>query len=159
VEGLETGLTISLRTILILTGIFVTLMSMEPLALAHWLTRMRLPVGIPVAILLSLQLVEDLPDTIRRIRAAQRSRGLRVEGSLAMRLRALRFLITPVVMRSLEGALERATALQLRGLLEPLPLDQRSPAFASLGILLAVIAVLLIAYRILEWTGYLPPIG
>lgn len=159
VEGLETGLGISLRAVLVLTGIFVTLMSMEPLELAHWLTRLRLPIGIPVAILLSLQLVEDLPETIRRIRSAQRSRGLRIEGNLPTRLRALRFLITPVVMRSLEGSLERATALQLRGLLEPLPLERRRTPFGTLGFLLGMSAVLLILYRILVWTGHLPPIA
>lgn len=158
-EGLETGLEISLRAILFLTGIFVMLMPMQPLELAHWLLRLRLPVGIPVAILLSLHLVEDLPETVRRIRSAQRSRGLRIDGSLAARLRALRFLVTPVVMRTLEGSLERATALQLRGLLEPMPLVTRPADLGGLGIGLTVAAILLVLYRILAWLGLLPSIG
>jgi energy-coupling factor transporter transmembrane protein EcfT len=157
-EGMETGLEISLRAILILTGILAALMPMRPLEMSHWLTKLGLPAGIPVAILLSLQMVEDLPETVRRIRRAQRSRGLRLEGSLPARLRAFRFLITPVVMRSLEGSIERATALQLRGLLDPLPRESAAPRSGAIGIVLLLLAIGLIIIRILEWLRPLPSI-
>lgn len=158
VEGIETGLQISLRAILILTGIFIVLMPLQPLELAHGLTRLRLPVGIPVAVLLSLQLVEDLPETIKSIRRAQHSRGLRIDGTIVGRLRALRYLVTPVVMRSLEGSLERATALQLRGLLQPIPLPQAPARHGTIGALLTLLATLLLILRISQWIGLLPSI-
>jgi energy-coupling factor transporter transmembrane protein EcfT len=158
-QGIEVGLQISLRAVLILTGIFVMLLPLQPLELAHWLTRLRLPVGIPAAILLSMQLVEDLPETIRVIRRAQRSRGLRTDGHFASRLRALRFLVTPMVMRSLEGSLERATALQLRGLLEPIPLPPSPARHGIVGAILVALAVFLLILRVLQWTGLLPSIA
>jgi energy-coupling factor transporter transmembrane protein EcfT len=158
IQGVEVGLQISLRAVLILTGILIFFMPLQPLELAHWLTRLRLPVGIPIAILLSLQLVEDLPATIETIRRSQRSRGLRIDGSFTSRLRALRFLITPIVMRTLEGSLERATALQLRGLLVPIPIPLPRAQHGIIGAILFALAVLLLILRILQWTGLSPSI-
>ncbi|MCU0452031.1 MAG: energy-coupling factor transporter transmembrane protein EcfT [Bacteroidetes bacterium] len=158
-EGLERGLAISLRAILILTGVLAIVLPMQPLQLAEWLTRFRLPVGIPVAILLSLQLVEELPETINRIRGAQRSRGLQLDGPLPIRLRAARFLITPVVMRSLEGSLERATALQLRGLLTPTGQERLPLMHPTAGTFLLGLAFILLLTRVLQWLGYLPSIA
>lgn len=159
IEGIETGLQISLRAVLILTGIFVMLMPLQPLELAHWLTRLRLPIGIPTAILLSLQMVEDLPETVQGIRRAQRSRGLRIDGSFVARLRGLRYLVTPVVMRSLEGSLERASALQLRGLLQPIPVPPTPTSHGPLGAILVVAAIFLFFLRVLQWIGLLPSIA
>jgi energy-coupling factor transporter transmembrane protein EcfT len=111
-----------------------------------------------VAILLSLQLVEDLPEAIRRIQRAQRSRGLRLDGSLAARWRGLRYLVTPVVMRTLEGSLERATALQMRGLLNPISEVPALRPFGGVGVGLVVLALLLLCLKILQWFELLPSI-
>lgn len=159
VEGIDTGLQISLRAVAILTGILVMLMPLQPLELAQWLTRLRLPVGIPVAILLALQLVEDLPETIQGIRRAQRSRGRRIDGHFLRRLRALRYLVNPVVMKALEGSLERATALQLRGLLQPVPAPPAPGSHGTVGSVLVVLAILLLILRVLQWIGLSPSIA
>ncbi len=158
-EGMEFGLIVSLRAVLVLTGVLVMTMPMPPLELAHVLSYLRLPVGIPVAILLSLQLVEDLPDIVRRIRRAQHSRGVRLDGSFFVRLKAARYLITPVVMRSLEGSLERASALQLRGLLNPIPFTRSAARYNAFSILLFGLAIILLLIRSFQWLGLLPSIG
>jgi energy-coupling factor transporter transmembrane protein EcfT len=158
VEGMELGLSLSLRAILLLTGVLVMMMPMPPLELANWLAFLRLPIGIPIAILLSIQLVEELPEAIQRILRAQRSRGVRLDGTLRGRFRALRFLVTPVVMRTLEHSLERATALQMRGLLSPVRFDARPRPYGDTGLALVWFAGILLVLRFLQWSALLPSI-
>ncbi len=153
VSGMETGLDTALRAILILSAVLVVLLPLRPLELAGVLAGLRLPLGIPVAVLLSLQLIEDMPRTIQRTRAAQRSRGLSFEGGSVARMLALRNLITPVIVRTLEGSLERATALQLRGLTDPILPESEGPAHSRWALVLHGVAVLLFLYWILAWAG------
>lgn len=153
VSGMEAGLDTALRAILLLSTVLVVLLPLKPLQLADILARLRLPVGVPVAILLSLQLIEDMPRTIRRTRSAQRSRGLTFDGSFLSRLLALRNLVTPVIVRTLEGSLERATALQLRGLTDPIIPHAEGPSHSRLVSALYVLATIVFVYWILTWAG------
>lgn len=157
-EGMEMGLVTSLRAILLLSGVLAVLLPLPPLELAGLLSRLRLPIGLPIAVLLSLLLIEELPRTIRQTRVAQLSRGLDLSGGLLKRIRALRSLLTPLVMRTLEGSLERATALQLRGLTDPIRLEHPPTPLPRLAAVLFALSVLLLIVWILQWTGLLQPI-
>lgn len=55
----------------------------------------------------------------RRLREAQRTRGLRVRGSLAVRARAVPALAFPLMLAALTEADEHALALETRGLTRP----------------------------------------
>ena len=62
----------------------------------------------------------------RQLREAQRTRGLRVRGSLRNRVRAVPALVLPLMLVSLTEADDRALALETRGLTLPgdrTPLD------------------------------------
>ncbi len=157
-DGMELGLVTSLRAILLLNGVLVVLLPLPALELAGLLSRLRLPIGLPIAVLLSLHLIEELPRSIRQARIAQLSRGVDFSGGYLKRIAALRYLLTPLVLRTLEGSLERATALQLRGLTDPIRLDHPPTLFPRIAVALFAIAALLLIVWILQWTGFLPPI-
>ena len=153
VDGMENGLQTSLRAVLVLSTALLVLLPLNPLELAAFLARLRFPLGVPIALLLSLQLVEDLPRTITSTRSAQLSRGLRFDGSPVARFRALRNIITPVIVRTLEVSIERATALHLRGLTQPiLPTPQMLPMSRWSPILYGIAFLLFVSW-ILEWAG------
>ena len=54
-----------------------------------------------------------------RLREAQRTRGLKVRGSIATRARAIPALVFPLLLASLTEADEQALALETRGLTAP----------------------------------------
>lgn len=64
----------------------------------------------------TLDAAERLGAQARRLREAQRTRGLRVRGSLRVRAKALPALVFPLLLASLTEADERALALETRGL-------------------------------------------
>ena len=64
----------------------------------------------------TLDAADRLAAQARRLREAQRTRGLRVRGSLQVRARALPALVFPLLLASLTEADERALALETRGL-------------------------------------------
>lgn len=162
VEGMDFGLRTGLRLLLIATAFFLVIAPLPPLALADRLSRMRLPEGIPMAVLLAVRLLEELPRTIRGIRDAQVSRGVPVDGNPVERLLSLRLLVSPLVLRSLSSAIDRATALRIRGLTAP-PSFEETPSAGGVEVwssrMTFSIGVFLILYGIAAWLGLLPPIG
>ncbi len=77
-------------------------------------------------IVATLDAATRLGEQARRLREAQRTRGLRVSGTLATRARALPALVLPLMLVSLTEADDRALALETRGLTLPglrTPLD------------------------------------
>jgi energy-coupling factor transport system permease protein len=86
---------------------------------ADMLMRALVERGIPSQLLYlvvtTLQLVPRFEARARRIRDAQRARGLEFEGSLLRRARALLPLTGPLLLASLMDVEERALALEARG--------------------------------------------
>lgn len=64
----------------------------------------------------TLDAADRLAAQARRLREAQRTRGLRVRGSLRVRAKALPALVFPLLLASLTEADDRALALETRGL-------------------------------------------
>jgi energy-coupling factor transport system permease protein len=76
----------------------------------------RWPFGAAFLLVATLDAAERLGAQARRLREAQRTRGVRVTGSIATRARALPALVFPLLLASLTEADDRALALETRGL-------------------------------------------
>ena len=77
----------------------------------------RWPFGPAFLLVATLDAARSLAEQARRLREAQRTRGVRVTGSLATRIRALPALVFPLLLASLTEADDRALALETRGML------------------------------------------
>lgn len=76
----------------------------------HW------PFGSAYLLVATLDAADRLAEQARRLREAQRARGVRVTGSIAARMRAVPALIFPLLLASLTEADDRTLALETRGL-------------------------------------------
>ncbi len=79
----------------------------------------RWPFGAAFLVVASLDAAERLGEQARRLREAQRTRGVAVRGSLLIRARALPALVFPLLLTSLTEADDRTLALETRGLTLP----------------------------------------
>lgn len=79
----------------------------------------RWPFGMAFLIVATLDAAARFGEQARRLREAQRTRGLRVHGSLAIRVRALPALVFPLLLASITEADDHALALETRGLTLP----------------------------------------
>jgi energy-coupling factor transport system permease protein len=73
--------------------------------------------GAAFLLVATLDAADRLGAQARQLREAQRTRGVRVSGSIATRARAIPALIFPLLLASLTEADDRALALETRGLL------------------------------------------
>jgi len=81
----------------------------------HW------PFSVAFLLVATLDAADRLGEQARRLREAQRTRGVRVTGSVTARMRAIPALIFPLLLASLTEADDRALALETRGLTFPGP--------------------------------------
>jgi energy-coupling factor transport system permease protein len=87
----------------------------------------RWPFAAAFLIVATLDAMTRFGQQASRLREAQRTRGLKVRGSLATRARAIPALIFPLLLASLTEADERALALETRGLTAPGPRTPLDP--------------------------------
>jgi energy-coupling factor transport system permease protein len=76
----------------------------------------RWPFGLAFLLVATLDAADRLSQQARRLREAQRTRGVRVTGSVVARIRAFPALVFPLLLGSLTDADDRALALETRGL-------------------------------------------
>jgi energy-coupling factor transport system permease protein len=81
----------------------------------------RWPFSAAFLLVATLDAADRLGEQAHRLREAQRTRGVRVTGSLAERVRAFPALVFPLLLVSLTEADDRALALETRGLTTPGP--------------------------------------
>ncbi len=79
----------------------------------HW------PFGAAFLVVATLDAADRLGAQARRLREAQRARGVAVRGSLMVRVRAVPALVFPLLLTSLTEADDHALALETRGLTLP----------------------------------------
>lgn len=109
----------------------------------------RWPFGAAFLVVATLDAADQLGEQARRLREAQRARGVHVTGSLTVRARALPALLFPLLLAALTEADDRALALETRGLMIHGPRTPIDPPRDSVPdrivrwlALLAVIAVI-----------------
>lgn len=79
----------------------------------------RWPFGAAFLVVATLDAAARFSEQARRLREAQRTRGLRVHGSLLVRARAIPALVFPLLLASITEADDHALALETRGLTMP----------------------------------------
>lgn len=157
-EGLMYSLGIILNVLDILLSICVMIFTTKPSALIECFVEKGLSPKIGYVIVSIFQLIPQMSNTMGTITDAQKSRGMEVEGSLLIRIKAFLPLLSPVVMSSLNDTKERAVALEVRGFnssAKKVFLNERkvstSDKVIEVVLILAIVAA--VAWRVMTWLG------
>jgi energy-coupling factor transport system permease protein len=117
VSGTAWALSQGLRLGIIATASLAFTTSFDPHRFLQAAIARRWPFSVAFLLIATLDAADQLGRQARRLREAQRTRGVRVAGSLRGRARALPALIFPLLLGALTEADDRALALETRGLL------------------------------------------
>lgn len=115
-EGLLKGINLIGTVMVFLGSFYLLLTTTETSQLVASLRRIGLPTKVAYVLLAILSVVPQMQERVKKIRAAQSSRGLPVEGGIRQRLGAFIPLLTPLIMLSLLDSQERGMTLEMRGL-------------------------------------------
>jgi energy-coupling factor transport system permease protein len=126
-EGVDFAAQVTLRVVVMSMTVILFGLTTEPRAIGADLERRGLPPRLTFAIAAALDAVPAMVERARNVAAAQRARGLDIDGSVGARLRGLLSLTGPVLLSSLAEVEERATALEARGFGRP---GRRQPLWA-----------------------------
>jgi energy-coupling factor transport system permease protein len=113
-EGLLFALTISFRVVNIIAASSVLVLTTSPSSLMEACVRRGLPAKMGYVTTSILQVIPAMMTSAARIREAQQSRGMTMNGKLIARIKAFIPLLGPVVMSSLMSLQEKAMALEVR---------------------------------------------
>jgi energy-coupling factor transport system permease protein len=114
-EGLLFAISVISRLFSMISAYFLLVMTAHPRDLVVALESRKVSPKVGYLILSTLQLIPYIQRTAETILDAQRSRGLRLGGSLWNRFKSYVPLISPVVMGSISALEIRAMALEVRG--------------------------------------------
>jgi energy-coupling factor transport system permease protein len=114
-EGLMFALSVISRLFSMISAYFLLVMVAHPRDLMVALEARNVSSKVGYLVLSTLQLIPYIQRTAETILDAQRSRGLRLKGSLIQRFRSYVPLMAPVVMGSISALEIRAMALEVRG--------------------------------------------
>lgn len=150
--GLEYGLTVSMRLILLSLSVLVFFTSTHVQDFAKYLQSVGLHHSLVSIILLTLFFLEQLPHRISQVFTAQEARGAPVRAGIVARSRAFFLILSPLVLSSIVESIERGVALELRGYhrmprRKEMPHDQATSrlwryAFLTLSSIIIVLSVI-----------------
>ncbi len=109
------AITVSARFHAMILVFMTTIASIDPAALTEGLIAKGFPFWLAYSLAATLQAIPRLRDIARDILDAQRSRGLKVTGSIVTRARALVPLAIPLVLSVIMELEQRSIALDTRG--------------------------------------------
>jgi energy-coupling factor transport system permease protein len=118
-EGVDFAARITLRLVVMAGALVLFGLTTPVRAVVADLERRGTPPRIVYAIAASLDAVPAMVERGRRIRDAQRARGLDTEGSVGARLRGVRPLAGPAVLGAIHDVEAQALALETRGFGRP----------------------------------------
>ncbi len=152
-SGVLFASTVALRLILLSASVLFFFLSTPMRAIADFIEDRGLPSALAILTLLSVHIVEMLPDRIHDILAAQEARGAPVRGSLLARFRSLIAVLGPLTVSSLAEAIERDHAYALRGLGSARILPSYSTASSASRWTwpLLSLSFITVAWRLLAW--------
>lgn len=114
-EGLTYAMVLCLRVLNILCAFAILLLTTKPSDLIESLVEKGLSPKLGYLLCAVLQIIPQLIATMERVMDSQRSRGLEIEGNMAVRIKAYLPLVLPVVLSSLINIKEQSMALEVRG--------------------------------------------
>jgi energy-coupling factor transport system permease protein len=120
-EGVLFAFAGSVRILAVAGALVLVLLTTHPGVLLAGLVQKGVPPQLAYIIATTLQIVPQLQARAQQIGDAQRARGLRTEGSLPLRARALLALAGPLVIGALLDVEERTLALEARAFNAPTP--------------------------------------
>jgi energy-coupling factor transport system permease protein len=120
-SGLQWAWSQGTRLAVIATASLAFASSFDPHRFLQAAIARRWPFSAAFLLVATLDAADRLGVQAHRLREAQRTRGVRVTGSLAARARAFPALVFPLLLVSLTEADDRALALETRGLTTPGP--------------------------------------
>ena len=118
-EAIQAGFLISTRVLAMVSAFILLLLSTHPSSLISDLVARGVPSVLAYVLTSTLQIVPQMRLKAAVIMDAQQSRGLKTEGSLRTRVRALLPLVRPLVFGSLIDVEERTIAIEARGFTSP----------------------------------------
>lgn len=114
-EGLSYALALCLRVLNILCAFAILLLTTKPSDLIESLVEKGLSPKLGYLLCAVLQIIPQLVAAMERVMDSQRSRGLEIEGNIAVRIKAYLPLVLPVILNSLINIKEQSMALEVRG--------------------------------------------
>lgn len=118
-EGLRFAVMLAGRVVNIIAASSLFVLTTSPGAVMEAGVRRGLSAKLGYVVTSVLQMIPTMLASAVRIREAQMSRGMKLSGSLAARLRAFLPLFGPIVLSSFTSIQERAMALEVRGFSVP----------------------------------------
>lgn len=118
-EAVQAGFLISTRVLAMVSAFILLLLSTHPSTLISDLVARGVPGVLAYVLTSTLQIVPQMRQKAAVIMDAQKSRGLKTEGSLRTRVLALLPLVRPLVFGSLIDVEERTIAIEARGFTSP----------------------------------------
>jgi energy-coupling factor transport system permease protein len=119
VSGMAWGIEQGSRLAAIVTASLAFARAFDPHRFLQAAIATRWPFAAAFLVVATLDALTRFGEQATRLREAQRTRGLRVRGSLRARARAVPALIFPLLLASLTEADEQVLALETRGLTAP----------------------------------------
>jgi energy-coupling factor transport system permease protein len=114
--GIERGLSISLRFLLIVLSSMLFVSVTDPTLLAHSLTRLRIPFRYSFALVIALRFLPLFDSENQVVRLAQKSRGIEPEvGGLHKILRTVQYTFFPLLVSSLSRVESLSMSMDGRG--------------------------------------------
>lgn len=114
--GIERGLSISLRFLLIVLSSMLFVSVTDPTLLAHSLTRLRMPFRYSFALVIALRFLPLFDSENQVVRLAQKSRGIEPEiGGIRKLLRTVQYTFFPLLVSSLSRVEALSISMDGRG--------------------------------------------
>lgn len=114
--GIERGLSIALRFLLVVLSSMLFVAVTDPTILAHSLTRLKIPYRYNFALVIALRFLPLFDSEHQVVRLAQKSRGIQPEmGGLRKILRTIQYTFFPLLVSSLSRVESLAISMDGRG--------------------------------------------
>ncbi|WP_026381820.1 cobalt ECF transporter T component CbiQ [Afifella pfennigii] len=136
-EGLRQAVEIALKANAVILALMALAGSMEPVALGHALSRLKVPDGLIHLLMFTVRYVDVLQQEYMRLRMAMKARGFR-PGNNGHTYRSLGYLVGMMLVRAIERSERILGAMKCRGFTGRIPLlDElafsRRDIFFSIG--------------------------
>jgi len=114
--GIERGLSVSLRFLLVVLSSMLFVSVTDPTLLAHSLTKLRIPYRYSFALVIALRFLPLFDSENHTIRLAQKSRGIKPEvGGLRKIFRTIQYTFFPLLVSALSRVESLAISMDGRG--------------------------------------------
>jgi energy-coupling factor transport system permease protein len=114
--GLERGLSIALRFLIVVLSSMLFVAVTDPTLLAHSLTRLRIPYRYTFALVIALRFLPLFDSENQVVRMAQKSRGIQPEiGGFRKILRTIQYTFFPLLVSSLSRVESLSISMDGRG--------------------------------------------